>query len=115
MSDKLIDGYPQAVGAKLEAVVQHTGPASYTQVTDGAQGSPATGVDVLTAQACGFGFIEDVQPGVSIDGKYQVIPIITSSGPQTQVILAWYALDSTQVAAATNLANTSARLRVRGF
>lgn len=115
MSDKLLDGYPQAVGAKYEAVVQHTGPASYAQMTPGAQGSPATGGDKLTAQACGFGYIEDVQPAVSLDGLYEVFPIMVSNGPQQSVILAWYTLNSTQVAGATNLSTTSVRLRVRGI
>jgi hypothetical protein len=113
-STKLLPGYPQACGGGLMSILDHIGPASYTQVTPG---SPPTGGDVLTAAECGLKFIDAVSGQLSDDATYEAEASMTvnNAGEVTQVRLLWQtAATGAQVAGATNLSARQIRFIVYG-
>lgn len=115
-TDTVAGKNPLPIGDRWQSVVNHIGPASYTQVTPG---SPPTGGDVLYASACGLKFIQAVI-GLAMDstGTYIVCGIPAANSPgleQTSVILRWFtAASMTEVAGATNLSGKNVVLTVIG-
>jgi hypothetical protein len=71
---KQLDGYPQAWGAQFVSIIDHLGPASYTQLTNG---TPPTGGDTIGPQEAGMRDIQAVIPvGLSDNGQY--VALVTS-------------------------------------
>lgn len=64
---KNLDGYPQAWGAQYVSVVDHAGPASYTQLTNG---TPPTGGDTIAPAEAGMKVLQAVFGGLSDNGQY---------------------------------------------
>jgi len=117
-------GYPQAVGAKVQDIFDHTGPTSYANIgTSGGAG------DVINATDLSYGGFDTVHPvfgGYSNSGNY-IIKVVTGHTTTTPtlslgglaspaVTLIWYTTSaafgaiSTEVTNATNLSAESVRL-----
>lgn len=112
---KLLDGYPQPAGAKMESVIYKAGPASYTAVT---VASPPTGGQAVQASEFGLKYLEHVEGGLSDTGAYIVVftPKITGKGPVTSGTLMWItAVTGVEVAGAVNLSAKQVRLRAIGL
>lgn len=113
MANRILPGYLMQVGDKIEVVVDHDGPASYSNVNT----NSGTG-DVINASDLGVGGFEDVNAdGLSSDGTNYVFatPIGGGGGNAvTQLQLQWYVRSSNaEVANAVNLSGKSIRLRIR--
>ena len=82
----ILDGYPQADGAKMESVIYKAGPSLYTVVTPG---TTPTGGQAVTASEFGLKYLEHVEGGLDNTGTYLVFftPKITGKGPVTSGIL----------------------------
>lgn len=82
--DKILPGYPQAIGAKLQSITDHFGPASYNATTGDVYG---------VAGNQNQGGFEKVIGGVTLDGVYDVavgFPTGTGAGVGvTSVVLTW--------------------------
>jgi len=113
MADVLAKGYPFNFGAKIYSIVDHTGPASYTQVTTGATPS---GGDTITAAACGMKYIESIEIDADNTGVYDIIPVSPPDAlPRTSWILRWFTASGRgEVAATTNLSASHVRICVTG-
>ena len=110
-ADGIVGRNPLPVGDRWFTLLNHFGPASYTQVTPGT--SPSGG-DVITAQACGLKFIQAVFADLDNTGAYNVQGL-TVVGDGTSAILRWLnATGGTEVAGATNLSASSVRVLVIG-
>ncbi len=114
MADTLIKGFPQSDGGKIESVIDHTGPASYTQVSTGT--SP-TGGDQVSAATFGMKYIEELTATMDNTGVY--IPLAFKSGTDAlgaaTWILRWFtAATMAEVAGATNLSASHVRLHAIG-
>jgi hypothetical protein len=106
----LVRDFPQSVGSRVYSVIDHVGPASYTQITPG---SPPTGGDVVKASEFGLRFISAVYAGLSDDGTYNVEASMGIAGGQevTQATLIWIvAHTGAEAAGAANLSARSIRL-----
>jgi hypothetical protein len=115
MADTVIRGFPQSDGAKIESVLDHIGPASYTQVSTGAT---VTGGDVVSAAAFGLKWLDYVDASMDSTGVYTPLPIINAADPieRTQVTLRWMtASGATEAAALANLSSSHVRLRAVGW
>lgn len=126
-----LDGYPASIGAHVQSIYPHAGPADYTQVTNGTAPAVATGGDTLQAVEAGFKYFESVMSALSDSGDYRVDAIPTSksalTGQQTTTFtLKWTALRTatiggqsqtinTQAAASTDLSAEVARLTAFGY
>lgn len=113
MANRILPGYIMPVGDKLELVIDHDGPASYSNVVS----SSGTG-DVINASDLGVGGFEDVNAdGLSSDGLNYVYATPVGGGggnAVTQLQLRWIVLSTNaEVANATNLSGKSIRLRIR--
>lgn len=110
-SSNILDGYPQSMGDHVVSIVDHKGPASYTQITPG---SPPTGGDQITAAEFGLKYIDMLWGGaLSDDGTYEVegSPGIASAAEPSKWFLMWITANTgAQVAGATNLSARSIRL-----
>lgn len=60
--DKILAGYEQVIGAKLQVIVDHFGPISYSQATG----------DVYPASNLNRGGFDKVVGGVTLDNVYEV-------------------------------------------
>jgi hypothetical protein len=103
-NDKLLAGYPQAIGDKWEVVVDHYGPVNYQQSTG----------DVYSSTSLNQGGFDRVEAGTSFSGTYTVQVWYNSSFAGLgvpSVKLVWYTNGSTQVANGTNLNGEIVRLR----
>ncbi len=106
MATKIGPG-PRHLDDLLLSPADHTGPASYSQVTPGAT---PTGGDSITAAELGLKFIEGVLCSGDDTGSYLPVPIAMLS-PQTTVILRWFvAATMAEVGAAVNLSARHTRL-----
>src|SRR5262245_22550827 len=95
-----LPSYPNPVGARVDSVFPHKGPASYTQVTSGTAPALATGGDTVQAVEAGLKTFDYVSSGVSDSGTYRVeaIPKAVSGytannnfgQPTTSFTLRWY-------------------------
>lgn len=106
-----LDGFPAGgFGDRYVSVIDHPGPASYTQVTTG----PLAGGDVVTAAEFGLKSFSHVGVmGLSNDGVNEVLacPAVSSKGEITTVTLEWFvAATRAQVAGAVNLTAKTVRL-----
>lgn len=83
-ADKILAGYEQPIGSKLQAVVDHFGPVSYSQTTG----------DVYPASNLGRGGFDKVFGGLSLDGVYDVkagYPAGTVAGQEVSTsVLTWF-------------------------
>lgn len=114
MANTLIDGYPQAEGAKWGSAIEKAGPASYTQVT---AATPPTGGQALEASEFGVKYLEVVFGCLSDNGQYRVDFTPTKQGKHgvTAGILLWtVAAGGAEVAALTDLSARTVRLFARG-
>jgi hypothetical protein len=128
MAVRILAGYPQQVGAKIELVVDIDGPASY-----GNTSTFATSGQQINASDFGIGGFEYIEcDGLSSDGANAVQVALgatvagastlqpaptTSPGPcVTSAVLHWYttASSATESTNATNLAGKYIRVRIRG-
>jgi hypothetical protein len=129
MGEYALQGYVggvQTLSDKKVVVTQHTGPASYTQITPGTQPAQPTGGDSISAQACGLKYIEAVMVCGDSSGKYGGYafnpPVNTSGNPSgqgaaaTKVPLQWIvSATGAEVAGAVNLSTFQLTLVVIGF
>lgn len=108
----LFFGYPQPLGTKKTAIIEHAGPTSYTQFNTGNQ----TGGDIVPTAAFGMSNLEKVEGGMDTTGAFFVAPVKIGLGAQAFVSLIWFtASGMTQVAGATNLSTKIVALRAVGF
>lgn len=98
--DKILPGYEQSIGAKLQAIVDHFGPISYSQTTG----------DIYPASNLGRGGFDKVSGGLTLDGLYNVVagyPAGTGAGsPSTSAVLTWNFATSGAVASVTGTGGT---------
>jgi hypothetical protein len=108
-----LPGYPQAVGDKIESILEIAGPSSYTQVSTG---SPPSGGQVIYASQFGLKYIEFVDGSLSDDGQYYAdASYMGKTGAVTQVTLLWsVAHTGAEVSGTTNLASRTVRMRAIG-
>lgn len=114
MADTVLKGYPQSEGGKIGSVIDHTGPASYTQVTTGAT---PTGGDSIGAVSFGMKYIEAIEGSMDNTGVYVALPIKvgTDALGATTWILRWFtAATMAEVAGAVDLSAKHIRLRAIG-
>lgn len=64
---KQLDGYPQPLGAMMMSLVDHVGPTSYTQLSNG---TPPTGGDTIAPAEAGLKILTAVFGGLSDNGQY---------------------------------------------
>lgn len=94
---RLLNGYPDAWGAKLASVFPHTGPASYTQVTIAAGVAIVPGDTVQAAAEAGMKYFDHLNGAVSDDGFWtaRAVPNGPSNSiqgaPCTSYTLMWIA------------------------
>lgn len=114
-STAVLAGFPAPAGGdRLMSIVDHKGPASYTQITTG---SPPTGGDTITAQECGMKYITAVCGTFSDDGQYEAVGGVgaAAGGEATSAFLLWQvAHTGAEVSGATNLSGRTVRLIVYG-
>jgi hypothetical protein len=125
MARKNAIGFPSLFGDHKIAIWSHTGPASYTQVSNAV---PATGGDIITAgELLGQGGLKTaaILTGLltSDDGQYEVaaVPITgnaaTSAGvsPSSSYTLRWLvSATGAEVSGATNLSGRTIKLLAIG-
>lgn len=110
MSNTMLTGYPHTTGGQVWAVMDHSGPTSYT-----------TGGETLTTftlRLPGIDFISLPNPAVTISGNYTV-SIIYPSGykgiPLPSVTMKWYVVATgLEVANGTNLSSELIRIQAIG-
>lgn len=110
------DGYyPAPPGGRLESVITHAGPASYTAIT---VASPPTGGDTLYATEFGLKAFDSVEVlGCSDDGQYSAYPVWNAGigDRPSSVKLLWItAAGGAEVAGGTVLSARSLRIRATG-
>jgi len=113
-STLLLPGFPVSVGANIMSILDHKGPASYTQL---GVATPPTGGDVLTAAECGMKYIDAVSSQLSDDGQYSVDATETIGGASEVVLvrLIWMiAHTGAEAAGAANLSARTVRIIVWG-
>lgn len=106
----LLKDFPQPWGNRMVSIIDHVGPASYTQITTG---SPPTGGDVVTAAEFGLKSLSQVLAPLSDDGTYNVEATLGLALGQeaSQARLMWITANTgAQAAGATNLSARSIRL-----
>ena len=119
-------GGEQVFNNRKIAIVQHTGPASYTVITPGTAPAQPTGGDTLSAVACGLVLIEAVIVLGDSSGKYTgraFQPPVTAAGlgagtgaAVKTVPLQWnVAATGAEVAGAVNLSTFQLNLMVIGY
>lgn len=120
MANQFLPGYQSRVGAKIYSIFDHSGPASYTQVTPG---TTPVGGDLVNAIDLGMGGIERFESGLDTTAQWSVSAIPVSGGfgnAIPTVRLKWTALVTATVggqaqtagseaAAATNLSTFNIR------
>lgn len=119
MANRILPGYMNQVGAKLEVIVDHDGPASYAN-----GGTPSTSGEVINASDFGLGGFELVQcDHLSQDGLNDVFAqLVNQSAPGDTIgnavptaRLRWFVTSTgAEVANAVNLSTKSIRLQIRG-
>lgn len=114
MANRILPGYLMNLGAKIEMVIDHDGPASYNNT-----GTFNTSGDIINASDLGIGGIEDVNSdGLSSDNLDFVWLEFRNGGNGNAlpfIVLHWYVLSTNvEVANAQNLSAKSIRLRIRG-
>ena len=110
--DIILDGYPQSVGAKIQYVVDHAGPTSYT-----------TGGEAYVASNLGCGGFDKVTGGSSFaavgpNGTTYSVSATYPAGSQGQgtptVQLVW-STGGSEVGAGTNLNGVYVRLEFLAY
>ena len=128
MANRILAGYPNYVGDKIEMIIDHDGPVSYLNT-----GTFATSGDQINASDLGLGgieFIDEVDissddvnavsivPGATVAGASNLQPApATSPGPvPTSAVLHWQTtpFGGTEVANGVNLSSKYVRLFIRG-
>lgn len=122
MANRILPGYNMPVGEKIDLIIDHDGPSSYTN-----SGVFSTSGETLNASDIGLGGLEMVNAGMlSSDGLnfVQITPtnqststtaVGTGGNALTSVKIHWYVLASgAEVANGTNLSAKSIRLHIRG-
>ncbi len=128
MANRILAGYAQPIGEKIEIVIDHDGPTSY-----GNTGTFATSGDQVNASDFGLGGFEYIEAdNLSSDGvnaiqvvlgattagatNLQPVPAASPGPVVTTAVLHWYttASSATEVSNATNLSTKYVRLRIRG-
>lgn len=99
--DKILAGYEQVIGAKLQVIVDHFGPVSYSQTTG----------DVYPATNLNRGGFDKVTAGITLDNAYSVLttyPASASAGGGTvSVVLVWnFATTGSVASVAQNVAGS---------
>lgn len=114
------------LGDKKIVLTQHTGPASYTQITPGTTPAQPTGGDSISAASCGLKFIEAVFVGADSSCRYTGVvsqPAVNKTGnpagqgaAATKVPLQWIvSATGAEVAGAVDLSAVQLQLMVIGF
>jgi hypothetical protein len=114
--NRILAGYVQQIGGKMDLIVDHDGPSSYV-------GGAGNG-EVINASDFGLGGIElcDVD-ALSSDGLNYCYVLLTGQSTKTgntadavaSCKIRWYVLaTATEVANAVDLSGKSIRLRIRG-
>jgi hypothetical protein len=80
MSNRPIYGYPDAFGAHHFSVFPHSGPASYTQMTD----TPVAGGDTARPAEAGMKRFDWVGMGLSDSGTYRVEGVCPAASPSDE-------------------------------
>lgn len=114
MADTLVKGFPQSNGGKIESVIDHTGPASYTVVTPG---TTPTGGDSVSAAAFGMKYIENLEASGDNTGTYNVVCIRTGTdalGSATWILQWLTTVGNVEVVGTTNISAKHVRLRAIG-
>lgn len=111
-------GYPNPPGGKPWSVADISGPASYTQVTNGTAPATPTGGQSVAASFFGLTSFVMVWSGMSVSGKYFVQAMVVPVGPGVyapNVILRWViAATGAEEAGSTNLSAETVRLAALG-
>lgn len=108
-------GYPQPSGARMESVIEKTGPALYVAVVTG---SPPAGGQAVTAKEFGLKYFDHVEAAISDDGQYLALwtPAAAGAIPVTAGILMWLtATNCIECAPGTVLSGRTVRLRAIGL
>ena len=115
-------GGQQTFNDRRFVLTQHTGPASYTQITPGAQPAQPTGGDTISAAACGLDQIEAVIVLGDSSGKYTgccfTPPVaLNGSGAFTKSMILQWIVSATgaEVAGAANLSTFQLTLLMIGL
>lgn len=122
MARKNIEGYPTSFGNQRVCLFIHTGPASYTAITNA---TPPTGGDTVQAIEAGLKYLDAlVCPMTSDDGQYIVQAVSingngagagTAAVPATTMKLRWLtAATGAEVSGGTNLSARTIRLLAIG-
>jgi hypothetical protein len=110
--DQIVDGYPQSIGAKIQYIVDHAGPLSYT-----------TGGEAYIPSNLGIGGFDKISGGNSFSAvapngtTYSVAatyPAGSQSNGVSTVQLVWSTAGS-EVSAGTNLNGVYVRLEIIGY
>lgn len=108
-NDVIIPGYETTIGSKLLIMVDHYGPASYSQATG----------DVYPVTNINRGGFDRVSAGTTLSGTYSVVAIMTPAAVGsgvTQVSLKWTVVSTgAQVANAVNLSAEVVRLEIFAY
>jgi hypothetical protein len=109
MPDKLSSGFPYPLGGgKYLSIIDHQGPASYTQVTTG---TPPSGGDQISAQMFGLKWLDAVWvEGADATGAYLVVPVDLANLNHTFAILRWFALSTTTPGVGAEVSGNSTAL-----
>jgi hypothetical protein len=115
-------GGQQVLNDRRIVLTQHTGPASYTQITPGTPPAAPTGGDTINAKDCGLEFIEGIMVCGDSSGTYSghaFQPAVSLNGvgaAAKTVPLMWtVAATGAQVAGATNLSAVQLEILVFGM
>jgi len=116
MANRILDGYSLPIGDKIEIIVDHDGPASYT--------GGAAGGETINASDFGLGGFELIQcDALSSDGLNTVFPTLTGQSTSaankanavTSATLRWFVTATgAEVANGVALNTKSVRLQIRG-
>lgn len=120
MADNPVSGFPDVFGKHGVALVEHTGPASYVQVSGSAGGDVLKTPSFGGSTQVGTRSYAYVDCAMDYSGVYVVYPIYSSlntpnAGIRTQIQLKWVtASTGAEVAPGTNLSAKTVRLLVIG-
>lgn len=116
MARQLISGdYPVVIGNRKLSIINHTGPSSYTAISDA---TPPTGGDLVNASEFGLKYLEAVVVLGSDNGQYDGVAFNTNlnTQPGTSVALQWNTSHTgAEVSGTTNLSARNLLLLGIGF
>jgi hypothetical protein len=118
MANRILPGYMNQVGAKLEIIVDHDGPAAYNNT-----GVALTSGETINASDFGIGGFEVVQcDSLSSDGLNECLVTLvgqSTGGPMgnavTQATIRWFVVSTgSEVSNGVVLSGKAIRLQIRG-